>query len=183
MHYSFIAALFDFCVRVFARLYFYPCRLCSMASAAEHDRVQVAVRVRPHLSHESKASQLQWQLTSQEVKLSNNSGTGDGEQIILSQHNFGEPLYAYKLSYSTNYTFFIGTEHVFDEASLNLHVFDQTVKPIVDSVLEGFNGNRHRPFAAVSQLKLPSDYAGTAFAYGQTASGKTHTMTGENNFF
>ena len=31
-------------------------------------------------------------------------------------------------------------------------------KPIIDSVLEGFNG--------------------TIFAYGQTSSGKTHTMTG-----
>lgn len=32
-------------------------------------------------------------------------------------------------------------------------------KPIIDSVLEGFNG--------------------TIFAYGQTSSGKTHTMTGK----
>ena len=37
-------------------------------------------------------------------------------------------------------------------------VYDIAAKPIIDSVLEGFNG--------------------TIFAYGQTSSGKTHTMTG-----
>lgn len=37
-------------------------------------------------------------------------------------------------------------------------VYDSAAKPIIDSVLEGFNG--------------------TIFAYGQTSSGKTHTMQG-----
>lgn len=37
-------------------------------------------------------------------------------------------------------------------------VYTYAAKPVVDSVLEGFNG--------------------TVFAYGQTASGKTHTMEG-----
>lgn len=37
-------------------------------------------------------------------------------------------------------------------------VYDIAAKPIIDSVLEGFNG--------------------TIFAYGQTSSGKTHTMQG-----
>ena len=39
-------------------------------------------------------------------------------------------------------------------------VYDVAAKPIIDSVLEGFNG--------------------TIFAYGQTSSGKTHTMQGPN---
>ena len=39
-------------------------------------------------------------------------------------------------------------------------VYDAAAKPIIDSVLEGFNG--------------------TIFAYGQTSSGKTHTMQGPN---
>lgn len=39
-------------------------------------------------------------------------------------------------------------------------VYDVAAKPIIDSVLEGFNG--------------------TIFAYGQTSSGKTHTMSGPN---
>ena len=37
-------------------------------------------------------------------------------------------------------------------------VYDKAAKPIIESVLEGFNG--------------------TIFAYGQTSSGKTHTMQG-----
>ena len=37
-------------------------------------------------------------------------------------------------------------------------MYDQAARPIIDSVLDGFNG--------------------TIFAYGQTASGKTHTMQG-----
>ena len=44
--------------------------------------------------------------------------------------------------------------------STQKQVYDCAAKPIIDSVLEGFNG--------------------TIFAYGQTSSGKTHTMTGSN---
>ena len=42
--------------------------------------------------------------------------------------------------------------------STQKEVYDVAAKPIIDSVLEGFNG--------------------TIFAYGQTSSGKTHTMQG-----
>ena len=42
--------------------------------------------------------------------------------------------------------------------STQKQVYDAAAKPIIDSVLEGFNG--------------------TIFAYGQTSSGKTHTMQG-----
>jgi len=38
-------------------------------------------------------------------------------------------------------------------------VYDACAKPVIDSVLEGFNG--------------------TIFAYGQTGTGKTHTMVGD----
>ena len=49
-------------------------------------------------------------------------------------------------------------DHVFDVNSTQKEVYDLAAKPIIDSVLEGFNG--------------------TIFAYGQTSSGKTHTMQG-----
>lgn len=53
-----------------------------------------------------------------------------------------------------DYTF----DATFDMDSRQKDVYMKAVDPIVDSVLEGFNG--------------------TIFAYGQTSSGKTHTMLG-----
>lgn len=50
-------------------------------------------------------------------------------------------------------------DRVFDMNSNQKEVYDVAAKPIIDSVLEGFNG--------------------TIFAYGQTSSGKTHTMSGQ----
>ena len=49
-------------------------------------------------------------------------------------------------------------DHVFDMRSQQKEVYDFAARPIIDSVIEGFNG--------------------TIFAYGQTSSGKTHTMVG-----
>ena len=50
-------------------------------------------------------------------------------------------------------------DNVFDESCSNLDVYKKTTSKIVKSVLDGFNG--------------------TVFAYGQTSSGKTHTMHGD----
>lgn len=49
-------------------------------------------------------------------------------------------------------------DRTFDMNSTQEEVYTYSAKPVVDGVLEGFNG--------------------TVFAYGQTASGKTHTMEG-----
>ena len=49
-------------------------------------------------------------------------------------------------------------DQVFDMSSTQKEVYDHAARPIIDSVLDGFNG--------------------TIFAYGQTSSGKTHTMQG-----
>ena len=53
-----------------------------------------------------------------------------------------------------NFTF----DQVYDWNALQSTIFEQCAKPIVDNILEGYNG--------------------TIFAYGQTGTGKTHTMTG-----
>lgn len=53
-----------------------------------------------------------------------------------------------------NYTF----DQTFDTNCRQVDVYNSAVMPIIDSVLEGFNG--------------------TILAYGQTSSGKTHTMLG-----
>ncbi|KAJ1523483.1 hypothetical protein ONE63_001336 [Megalurothrips usitatus] len=50
-------------------------------------------------------------------------------------------------------------DRVFGPSSSNQEVFEVLVKPIVESAVKGFNG--------------------TIFAYGQTASGKTYTMMGD----
>lgn len=49
-------------------------------------------------------------------------------------------------------------DSAFDSNSKQFDVYDEAVRPIVDSVLQGFNG--------------------TVFAYGQTGTGKTYTMEG-----
>ena len=49
---------------------------------------------------------------------------------------------------------------VFSPSAAQRDVYDYAARPIVESVLEGFNG--------------------TVFAYGQTGSGKTFTMSGPN---
>ncbi|CAI9577799.1 unnamed protein product [Staurois parvus] len=47
---------------------------------------------------------------------------------------------------------------VYDASSKQTDLYDETVRPLIDSVLQGFNG--------------------TIFAYGQTGTGKTYTMQG-----
>ncbi|KAF3562420.1 hypothetical protein DY000_02012952 [Brassica cretica] len=66
----------------------------------------------------------------------------------------------YELSKDNNFTFsYISRNyHVFDERSTNACVYELLTKDIIHAAVEGFNG--------------------TAFAYGQTSSGKTFTMTG-----
>ncbi|CAN0905781.1 Kinesin-like protein KIN-7N [Linum grandiflorum] len=49
-------------------------------------------------------------------------------------------------------------DHVFDQASSNSRVYELLIRDIIDAAVKGFNG--------------------TAFAYGQTSSGKTFTMNG-----
>lgn len=52
-------------------------------------------------------------------------------------------------------------DRVFCGQSTNYDVFDEIVRPIIDRGVQGFNG--------------------TVFAYGQTASGKTYTMSGDQS--
>ncbi|CAG9325378.1 unnamed protein product [Blepharisma stoltei] len=53
-------------------------------------------------------------------------------------------------------------DHVFDPDSKQSEVYEIVGKPVIEDVLNGYNG--------------------TIFAYGQTGSGKTHTMMGKNIF-
>lgn len=51
-------------------------------------------------------------------------------------------------------------DYVFDMASTQKDIYNESVVPVVQMVLDGYNG--------------------TILAYGQTSSGKTHTMLGED---
>ncbi|XP_073825611.1 CENP-meta isoform X2 [Musca autumnalis] len=52
-------------------------------------------------------------------------------------------------------------DHIFDQDATNQHIFDKMAKHIVHAAMRGFNG--------------------TIFAYGQTSSGKTYTMMGDED--
>lgn len=69
----------------------------------------------------------------------------DNRTVLMKQTEALEPL---KFNF----------DHVFNPDSTQSSVYDISAQPIVESVMQGFNG--------------------TVFAYGQTSSGKTFTMTG-----
>ncbi len=71
---------------------------------------------------------------------------------------FGPQDLSIKSTAENNNTYKFAFDRIFDYNSTQQEVYEVAAKPIVDSVLEGFNG--------------------TIFAYGQTSSGKTHTMQG-----
>jgi len=50
-------------------------------------------------------------------------------------------------------------DQVFQDRSSNIEVYSQTIRPMLDNLLQGFNA--------------------TCFAYGMTGAGKTHTMFGD----
>ncbi|XP_065281950.1 uncharacterized protein [Dermacentor albipictus] len=78
-----------------------------------------------------------------------------GEKAIWKAH--GNTIYMESGKINSLHTF----DHVFDSTSTNLEVYQKYCHPIVESVMLGFNG--------------------TIFAFGQTSSGKTHTMMGNSS--
>ncbi|XP_065306658.1 uncharacterized protein [Dermacentor albipictus] len=78
-----------------------------------------------------------------------------GEKAIWKAH--GDTIYMESGKTNSLHTF----DHVFDFTSTNLEVYQMYCHPIVESVMRGFNG--------------------TIIAFGQTSSGKTHTMMGNSS--
>ncbi|XP_011503890.1 PREDICTED: kinesin-II 85 kDa subunit isoform X2 [Ceratosolen solmsi marchali] len=103
----------------------------------EFENVQVVVRVRP--------------INSKELD--------DHCQIIVHVDSITNTISVY----NSNATYeeppkIFSFDAVFDSKSTQVDIYNETARPIIDKVLQGYNG--------------------TIFAYGQTGTGKTFTMTG-----
>lgn len=101
------------------------------------EKIKVAIRTRPLIDREEQEEgRNNWRV--QNNTICQLSGAG-------------------KVLPNTTYTF----DHIYDQTAPTTLLYDQLVAPIVQSVVEGFNG--------------------TVFAYGQTSSGKTYTMMGADD--
>ncbi|ENN78402.1 hypothetical protein YQE_05202, partial [Dendroctonus ponderosae] len=117
-----------------------------------------AVRIRPYISWEKTANiKPLWQ-----VKANSIVQILD-ETLIGESYTFGKKLNeVFILFFNTaacSYLFSCYIDHIFEENKTNQDVYRDIVKPLVISCLQGINS--------------------TIFAYGQTSSGKTHTMLGD----
>jgi len=108
-------------------------------SSPRSENVKVVVRVRPLSDSEKKAGHT----IIVEVDSVNNGITICNKSMSNSVHELEK-------------TFMF--DSVFDRESSQMEVYNQAARPIVQNVLEGYNG--------------------TIFAYGQTGTGKTFTMEG-----
>lgn len=112
-------------------------KLKNVAQAAKNECVQVVVRCRP---------------------LNNKEQAGNFQRVVdvFPSRGVIEILNCNETSRENKKMFTY--DAVYDWSSTQQQVYDEVVRPLVYSVLEGFNG--------------------CVFAYGQTGTGKTHTMEG-----
>ncbi|KAM4650077.1 kinesin-like protein KIF3B isoform 1-T1 [Amazona ochrocephala] len=109
----------------------------AMSKLKSSESVRVVVRCRPMNSKEKTASYER--VVNVDVKL--------GQVSVKNPRGTAHEL-------PKTFTF----DAVYDWNSKQVELYDETFRPLVDSVLQGFNG--------------------TIFAYGQTGTGKTYTMEG-----
>ncbi len=110
------------------------------------DAVKVVVRVRPPNRQEQQADIVHVDGLNSSVRLTQPPPTSSSSASWSSNNaNQVDKTFAF--------------DAVFGPASTQLDVYNRVARPIVDNVLEGYNG--------------------TIFAYGQTGTGKTFTMEGE----
>ncbi|XP_031142190.1 kinesin-like protein KIF3B [Sander lucioperca] len=112
-----------------------------MSKSKSSESVKVVVRCRP-MNEKERAAKFE-RVVSVDVKLG---------QIIVRN-----PREASASELPKIFTY----DSVYDSNSKQIDLYDETFRPLVDSVLLGFNG--------------------TIFAYGQTGTGKTYTMEGVRN--
>ncbi|XP_074038084.1 kinesin-like protein Klp68D [Leptinotarsa decemlineata] len=110
----------------------------SMEKNINNESVQVVVRCRPLSEKEIEAK------CTSVVKMYSSRGVIEVENPKARSENEKKKIFTY--------------DSVYDESSTQQNLYDETVRPLVASVLDGYNG--------------------CVFAYGQTGTGKTHTMEG-----
>ncbi|KAF3323771.1 kinesin-related protein 11 [Carex littledalei] len=98
------------------------------------EKISVGVRFRPLASSCDSDSGRKWQISDK----------------VISLCHLNTPVSGLTFSF----------DHVFDQSSSNVMVYNVLIKSIITAAIDGFNG--------------------TAFAYGQTSSGKTYTMNGSD---
>ncbi|CDQ91296.1 unnamed protein product [Oncorhynchus mykiss] len=109
-----------------------------MSKVKSSETVKVVIRCRP-LNRKEEAAAAVGGIVEMDMRL--------GQVVLWNPHGPpGEPR--------KTFTF----DSVYDPSSKQRDLYDETVRPLIDSVLDGFNG--------------------TIFAYGQTGTGKTYTMQG-----
>lgn len=115
------------------------------SNAGGEQSIKVAVRVRPLLPSERDGNEVKtWEWTTNSIQLL------ESETSIYNQ-------YSKTVTVKQAYQF----DHLFNPESTNEIIFDNVVRNIVQSAMEGFHGS--------------------VFTYGQTSSGKTFTMNGDKN--
>ncbi|KAJ8921643.1 hypothetical protein NQ315_010552 [Exocentrus adspersus] len=110
----------------------------SLERNSSNESVQVIVRCRPLSEKELEAKCVSV------VKIYPTRGVIEVENPKARSENEKNKIFTY--------------DAVYDENSIQQNIYDETVRPLVASVLEGYNG--------------------CVFAYGQTGTGKTYTMEG-----
>ncbi|XP_074598483.1 kinesin-like protein KIF3B [Brevipalpus obovatus] len=112
--------------------------------SARQESVKVCVRCRP--------------MTEKEISQGHERVVEmDPKKGIVTLHPLGNANKSSSSNMLKQFTF----DAVYDWNSRQADVYDEVARPLVDSVLEGFNG--------------------TVFAYGQTGTGKTYTMVGNRD--
>ena len=123
----------------------------------------------------------------------------EGRRAVVEVHSASQQVLLSRGSTSTSgggaeqraFTF----DAAFGPSATQAEVYDATARRIVDSVIDGFNGTvrhlcslglgaDHRPGNGIVESRLtscdasPPSFIAQVFAYGQTGTGKTHTMEG-----
>ena len=108
---------------------------------SQKSQIIIAIRLRPLSQNEKDLSDIESVsvINSTSLTVSAENSTKKNNQIKYQQFFF---------------------DHVFDKNASQQEIYNKTTKPLLESIIEGFNA--------------------TVFAYGATGSGKTYTMLGNN---